>query len=459
MADKGTGKDMQTETFSDTNRKLDRLAAAVLNNARNTLLIHLRFMARAVSMLQLRSMPGLGGVAVNRTHISYDPAAVLKSFTEEAARPARQYLHMVLHCVYRHFWISTLVDRACWDLACDIAVEYTINDLGIPSLYSCAADRQMQVIRMLSSKVKYMTAELLYRYFLTAPPGEETMREWQELFAADLHDGWYFRKKKEQAGGYSAMLPAGSDPCLREWKETARQMKMDLESFSKEKGEGSGCLVQNLAAVTRERYDYAAFLRKFAVRGERMKLNMEEFDYVFYTYGLQLYGRMPLIEPLEYRDVKQVREIVIALDTSGSTAGALVRTFVQKTYNILKGEENFFTRFNLHIIQCDSTVTEDVKIETQHDFDVYLANMKILGGGGTDFRPVFSYVNRLIAAGEFSNLRGMIYFTDGYGTFPSRPPAYQTAFVYIDDGYNNPKVPAWAIRLVLQPEDIEEIRA
>ena len=114
----------------------------------------------------------------------------------------------------------------------------------------------------------------------------------------------------------------------------------------------------------------------------------------------------------------------------------------------------YFIKINLHIIQCDADLQEDVKITSQEDFDNYLKTMKIKGLGGTDFRPVFSYVNKLLAEGEFTNLKGLIYFTDGYGTFPERMPDYETAFVFIDDKYNNPIVPPWAIKLVLQRDEI-----
>ena len=50
----------------------------------------------------------------------------------------------------------------------------------------------------------------------------------------------------------------------------------------------------------------------------------------------------------------------------------------------------------------------------------------------------------------------MIYFTDGYGTFPENKPPFTTAFVFVEDGYEIPKVPPWAIKLVLQHEDITE---
>ena len=67
----------------------------------------------------------------------------------------------------------------------------------------------------------------------------------------------------------------------------------------------------------RPRTDYREFLRQFAVPGEVMRLSDDEFDYVYYTYGLKLYGRMPLIEPLEYREERRIREFVIVIDTSG----------------------------------------------------------------------------------------------------------------------------------------------
>ena len=216
----------------------------------------------------------------------------------------------------------------------------------------------------------------------------------------------------------------------------------------------AGLLTQNLKEVNRERYNYEEFLKKFAVRGEIMKINPDEFDYNYYTYGLTLYGDLPLIEPLEYKDVKRIRDFVIAIDTSGSVAGELVQTFVQKTYNILKSTESFFTKINLHIIQCDAAIQEDIKITNQREFDEYLKNMKLNGFGGTDFRPVFSYVDSLIECREFDNLKGLIYFTDGYGVFPSKKPPYETAFVFVDEGIDPPEVPPWAIKLVLRKDEI-----
>ena len=67
----------------------------------------------------------------------------------------------------------------------------------------------------------------------------------------------------------------------------------------------------------------------------------------------------------------------------------------------------------------------------------------------------FTLVDDLIRQHEFTNLKGLIYFTDGYGTFPAQKPDYETAFLFLeDDEYGNPEVPPWAIKLVLKQDEI-----
>lgn len=470
--------------------KISKLAKDVLSVARNTLVINLRFMDKAISMLDVQESLLIKDVSVNGKIIVYNPVFVLKTFSREREIVPRMYLHMILHCVYQHFWVETGANKDYWDLACDIAVEQTINDMDLDSIRTSSSELQASVINSFKKKVKYITADMLYRYFLRIQLSDKELKRLKKLFSQDDHALWYSPPIKAQGNegserrrdmqldaphnsqtssnsqaddGSPQEATAGTSEQIKklldEWKDVAKQMKMDLETFSKEKGDSSGGLSQNLVAVTREKYDYAEFLKKFAVLGERMKINDDEFDYIFYTYGLNLYGKMPLIEPLEYKDTKQIKEFVVAIDTSGSTSGDLVQTFVKKTYNILKQTESFFTRFNLHIVQCDAEIQEAVKITCQQEFDNYIQSMTIKGLGGTDFRPVFSYVDELIANHEFANLKGMIYFTDGFGTFPSKQPPYDVAVVYVDDGYENPEVPVWAIKLVLQSEDIRRTEA
>ncbi len=79
-------------------------------------------------------------------------------------------------------------------------------------------------------------------------------------------------------------------------------------------------------------------------------------------------------------------------------------------------------------------------------------SFRIAGGGGTDFRPAFSYVEKLQKAGELKHLGGLLYFTDGKGIYPAKKPGYKTAFLFLGD-YEEDAVPPWAMRLRLEPEE------
>ena len=185
-----------------------------------------------------------------------------------------------------------------------------------------------------------------------------------------------------------------------------------------------------------------------------MAVSPDEFDYLYYTYGLTLYRNMPLIEPLEYREVRRISEFVIALDTSASVQGDLVQRFVEKTFNILKQTESFFTKVKIYVLQCDTQIKDVKVLESVDQVDEFVASLKLTGFGGTDFRPVFSYVDQLLASRTLANLQGLIYFTDGAGTYPQKMPSYKSAFIFLDDGCSDPEVPSWAIKLILEEDDL-----
>lgn len=446
--------------MSEKAEKWNKLARDVLILSRNTLLVNLRFLDAALSQFEFLPIEE-STLLTDGKHILFNPRHILESYKTAKEIPVRDYLHMVMHCVFRHMYMDPSLNRPYWDLACDIAVENVITELGLKAVTAPRERQQTRYIEAIKKELKHVTAEKIYSYLRRTVPDPNKIADIRGLFYGDNHEIWYMTAQEIEARFGLFSGPGGEENGTESravmaavWTGISERMQVDLETFGKQRGLLPGAMTQNLAAVNREKYDYTAFLKKFAVPGEAMKINDDEFDYIFYTYGLQLYEKMPLIEPLEYKEVKAIREFVIAIDTSGSTSGELVQKFVQKTYNILKSTESFFTKINLHIIQCDAAIQEDRKITCQEDFDEYLKTMQIRGLGGTDFRPVFEYVEQLRQNQEFTNLKGMIYFTDGYGTFPARKPDYDAAFVFVEDDYNNPDVPPWAIKLVLQKDEI-----
>ena len=248
--------------------------------------------------------------------------------------------------------------------------------------------------------------------------------------------------------GRAAAAPRNNE--LRdEWAHVATNLSVNLQTYARDKASAFADLAADLSQAAARPVDYRAFLRRFAALGEVMHASDEEFDYVFYTYGLRLYENLPLVEPLEYREEARIRQFVIVIDTSGSVQGDIVRRFVDTTFDILSSTESFHRKVQVRIIQCDATVQSDDKITNVADMKKWRRAFRLRGGGGTDFRPAFDYVDSLIEQGELDDLGGLLYFTDGWGTYPERMPAYRCAFVFYDENYRAENVPPWAMQVVM----------
>lgn len=426
---------------TEEQKKISALAEQILKLAHDDILVHLRFFDRALAELVWKERLHTGCFATDGKNCYYDPLFVLQAYQEEPKSVARSYLHLLLHCIFSHSFQYDKLETDLWDLAADIAVENVILEMKLPSVALAQDEVCLRKLKILQEDAGALTAERIYRYFKNNPPTANEREELTKLFCRDVHTLW---KPKEEL-----------EMTMEQWKKISERIKAELKSFTKARS-GAETLEKNLEETTRDRYDYSEILRRFTVTGEDITVNDEEFDTIYYTYGLQHYGNLPLIEPLEYKEVHKVKEFVIALDTSASCRGTIVKAFLQKTYSILKGSENFFHKINVHIIQCDSEVQSDTKITGDEDFEKFVKYGKLNGFGATDFRPVFSYVEELKVQGEFENLKGLIYFTDGYGIYPERMPDYDVIFAFLDEDENRAPVPPWSMKVVLESEGLEE---
>ena len=235
------------------------------------------------------------------------------------------------------------------------------------------------------------------------------------------------------------------------WDKISRRMEQELNLRGDDSASGIDAMKTQIKEG-KSRRSYKDFLRKFSVLKEELHCDYDEFDLNYYSYGLRLYKNMPLIEPLESREVTKISEFVIVIDTSYSTNGPLVQKFLEETFQIIQERDSFFHKSQIRIIQCDNQVHSDTIIKEQRDIPKLLHNFELIGGGGTDFRPAFSYINKLLENGEFQNLKGVLYFTDGKGIYPAKRPPYETAFLFLEEE-EHPDVPAWAMKLILHEED------
>ncbi len=519
----------------------DELALALIDDARMSLAVSVRFMDIALWRMPLMRATLPCACATDGYAFYYDPVRSIAQYRVNPAETVRDYLHAILHCVFRHPFEAARDNAELWDLACDIAVECTALELA-GMRYPSALDKdRTRALLKLHDVCPQLTAAKLYHAMAGMPdldgnPGQPLVSPHQietmmTLFTRDSHSPW--TRKPETPEGHakvdadSTVAPFASESRLKgkgpieedddtrhdggayvdgspaeshggpameadveggdrfttatsplqaestiesmaeatyandfdelDWKDISSMISVELEGYTGKIGSDRGTFAVNLEAANRKTCDFRTFMQRFSALSEEMKVSTEEFDYVYYTYGMSLYDNMPLVEPLEYEETRRVREFVIAIDTSASCAGTFVQRFVEKTYDILKSTGAFGRKINVHIIQCDSDIRKDTKITETSGIDDTFAEYQGRGFGGTDFRPVFKYVDDLIAAREFKNLKGLVYLTDGLGKFPEEEPEYQTAFVFVDEEAAKRPVPPWALKVLMTDDEIVEL--
>lgn len=427
------------------NERLDQIGKQILRVTRNELYIHMRFLDVALSSFFYVMDPSVTTFATDGNNMFFHPAAIGGMFRQSRISMNRSYLHMVLHCLLHHVTRRRKRDIQMWNLACDIAVESIMDHWYLKCIHKPQTWLRKDTYRKLEKSMKVMTAEGIYRQLMVWNQQGNDLEAIGREFYCDDHRYWPDDPQKKM-----------NQEIENKWKNISEKTETDMETFSSEESQESGNLMEQVQVENRERYDYREFLRKFATLREEVTIDPDTFDYTFYTYGLSMYGNMPLIEPQEWKEVKKVQEFAIVIDTSMSCSGDLVKKFLEETYGVLSQQQSFFHKMNIHIIQCDEEVQNDRKITDERELKEYMENLELVGEGGTDFRPAFEYVDSLIEKGEFHQLKGLIYFTDGKGTYPKKMPSYETAFIFMQEEYEDTQVPPWAIKLVIDAQDLEE---
>jgi predicted metal-dependent peptidase len=482
--------------------ELENLGSRILNASRTELYLGMHFMGNALNALGYRMDLSTRTVGTDAVWIRFNPEYLFRLYLEQPLSMNRTYMHMLAHCIFRHmFPAEDLFENSgtgekqqsrLWDLSADMAVEYVIDSMEVPCLIRPDSDLRDEWYGRLTRETKILTAERICRYLEEADLSDEELDTLQTEFWRDDHMFWDLLRNDGKPDGKGGSTPPDIRPPLpdmngphggkrpedrdgqkknsraqeppkaaalssgerkkadEEWKKQAERLQNELEMRGKEASDAVGSLDRILSFERQRKTDYRVWLRKYAVLREEQKVDPDSFDYGLYYYGMELYGNMPLVEENEFAERRKIDELVIAIDTSGSCQAELVQKFLNGTASLLQQQENFFHRVHVHIIECDDRVQSDVGIEDIADMKQYAEGFHVRGGYGTDFRPVFTYVDSLQKKGGLRHLRGLLYFTDGFGKYPETPTKYETAFVFPKDAETDTaKVPVWAVKLYM----------
>ncbi len=110
--------------------------------------------------------------------------------------------------------------------------------------------------------------------------------------------------------------------------------------------------------------------------------------------------------------------LVVAVDVSGSIHQDELNEFIGEI-DSLKAQ----VRARVALLTADAQITGDSPWRFEA-WDQCVLPERIIGGGGTDFRPVFDWVAR-----NDENPDLLIYFTDADGPFPEIEPAYPVVWL------------------------------
>lgn len=390
---------------------LTKLAAA-----RTRLIMERPFLGSLVMHLPLTAAPEwCKTTATDAKAFYFNPA-----FIDKLSLAQTQFVlaHEAMHCAMGHDHRRNGRIKRRWDVACEHAVNLVLIEDGMkPPLHGILADQNYLTL----------SAEEIYPMIPDDTP-EESFDE--HLFDSDNdtgsspdenqrqdnpeagesggqgREGQSEAEEREGSGGQASQKP---DPLSQaEREELSEQWKNRLTAAAqaaRQAGKLSQSMMRWVDDLLAPSLPWRALLARFFVVNQR--------DDYSWRRPSRREG-----DALLPRLSSEGLDVVAAIDTSGSIGDAELREFVTEL-DALKGQ----VRARVTLLACDNRIAADAPWEFE-PWDTMQLPSGLEGGGGTDFRPVFDWVE---TENRSPNL--LVYFTDAAGDFPRLPPGYPVVWL------------------------------
>jgi predicted metal-dependent peptidase len=275
----------------------------------------------------------------------------------------------------------------------------------------------------------YAINSMLKKNKFRIPDGANFNNDFRNMYAEEIYE--ILKKQLQEQNGNSSYDDA----------------KL-LDSFIK-KNNGNLNLFDSLKKMAPkeiEQWDYAASLaNEIASKKSSKPLGFERFakkmktnniDWKFELYNAinrhmrNNYAFMPPNKKHIYRGValpsltSDTLSLVVAIDTSGSIKEDILGAFISEFKSIMQN----FPTISIELLIADAKVHHHYSFSACDEMDFDLR-----GGGGTDYRPVFEYIDANISHSSM-----LLYFTDGEGIFPKITPNYEVLWAL---SQNRAKIP------------------
>lgn len=351
-------------TAADVEKQLDRIV-----RIRASLVMTTVFFGSLILRLKLVQTKGeiTTTMAVDGRHMFWYPPFV-ETLTDVELRGV--LVHEVLHCALEHMVRRREREHRRWNVACDHAINLLVTKAG----YTLPKDA------LLDQQYEGLTAEEIYPLLPEgaggAPSGPGSGQGWGEVLDA----------------------PAGE----------AKQVEVDwkvatLEAAHSEKlsrGTLPAYLERLVEEVARAKVDWRSCLWRFIQRNAKN-------DYSWRKPSRRHAGGRFVLPSLHSEEMPP---LVICIDTSGSIGGEELSQFLAECSAVHGSVRPQRT----YVVSIDADVSNVEEFGPNDLLDIHPS-----GGGGTDFRPAFEWVEQ-----QGIEPACLIYLTDTYGTFPEQEPPY-----------------------------------
>jgi predicted metal-dependent peptidase len=330
------------------------------------------------------------------SQIRYNPEWVKKLSSDQLKG---MLAHEAGHVAFGHPFRFYDRDPELWNIACDYALNPILmeNGLKLPP-GPCA-----------TNEYKGWSADDIYEKLFRENPPAPKKKGQQQGAGQGCND----------PGGCGGMFePRGEDgekltkAELRELESKSKEGTAQAANVAKQQGQLPGNVERAILDTSQPPISWQDKLRKFMVTHVKT-------DYTWKRPNRRLSCTLGMYLPSFKKE--GIGEVVIGVDTSGSIDDAQFALFMK---NIQKLVDECAPDI-VHVMMCDARV---------HSVDTFpkgeQINVKVVGRGGTDFRPVFAKIEEMGI-----HPLCLIYFTDTQGTFPDNAPEYPTLWACTSKGH------------------------
>jgi len=373
-----------------------------IQKSRTTLLLDHPFFGTLLFRLGARPSSSIATMATDGVSLFYNPQFV---DTLNAAELAGVLAHEVMHPALQHHTRRGDRNPARWNMACDYAINPILLDAGLTLPKNVLID----------NRFRGLSAERIYNLIEEDEKQEGSTGQSESQPGNGSGGSDTSSRQNDNAGTepHAPSTPGGVGQVLdapeldaelgpsvaeqaREWQIAVEQ----AETVAKVAGKLPGGAVRAKEASQAARVDWRELLRRvwsdtIPAAYSWMRPNRRHVWAGLYLPGVTSEG---------------VGEIAIAVDCSGSVSSRQLGFFEAEIRSILTEQRPRL----VHVLYFDAAVQ---KVET------YQAGQPVslspVGGGGTDFRPCFEWLNehRIVP-------QSLVFLTDLCGTFPNEGPPY-----------------------------------